>query len=492
MNKNIVNLSNLYFEFFLFILLIRIYNSFVAFPLEIITKENYIENNNIHSKIIENYYFRNIYTIIEIGTPPQKIPLFINPKETDYVINNFLFNDKNLNIKYNLSYNYFNENNSKTYKTDGCKEVVNDFDELETICLSNDTFILYKDVNLQQKINFDNFYFKLMKNEENDIPGQIGLGLFGKTFEQENNFLKILNNYNLIKQYYWYFDFDSWNNTNGKLIIGAFPHETCPEKYSEDDLIYSNIYIDSVERDYKFDFDKIYIINSMNNSNNINLFFKKIEFVFDMDLIIGTTELEMNLIDYIFKNFNINKNYFNETFRATKYSSFRFYYFSLELKDILYELISVIKIFSNELNYTFEVTKDELFTIKDNYIYLNILFPILMQKQQTYFIIGKVITLKYPFIFNSDLKQLGLYKKINNKRKTSQNSNNNKIIIIIVIIVVSIILVIIGIIIGKIINRSNRKKRANELVDDYEYVSEDKIQQNTEKNENINYLGINE
>ena len=484
-NKNIVNLSKFYFEYFLFILLISIYNSFVVFPLEI-TKGNYIENNNTHSKIIENYYFRNIYTIIEIGTPPQKIPLFINSKETDYVINNFLCNDQNLD----LSYNYFNENNSKTYKTEGCKEAVNIFDEIETICLSNDTFILYKDVNLQQKINFDNFYFKLMKNEENDIPGQIGLGLFGKTF-QENNFLKILNNYNLIKQYYWYFDFDSWNNTNGKLIIGALPHEISPEKYSEDDLIYSNIYIDSSERDWKFDFDKIYIINNMNNSNNINLFFKQIEFVFDMDLIIGTTELESNLIYYIFNNFNINKNYFNETFRANKYSSFRFYYFSLELKDILYELISGIKIFSSELNYTFEVTKDELFTIKDNYIYLNILFPILIQKQQTYFIIGKVITLKYPFIFNSDLKQLGLYRKINDKRKTSQNSNN-QIIIIIVIIVASIILVIIGIIIGKKINGSNRKKRANELTDDYEYVSEDKIQQNSEKNENTNYLGINE
>lgn len=48
------------------------------------------------------------------------------------------------------------------------------------------------------------------------------------------------------------------------------------------------------------------------------------EYVLDMMLLllIVTTELEMNLIDYIFKNFNINKNYFNETFRATKYSSF--------------------------------------------------------------------------------------------------------------------------------------------------------------------------
>ena len=54
-----------------------------------------------------------------------------------------------------------------------------------------------------------------------------------------------------------------------------------------------------------------------------------------------------------------------------------------------------------------------------------------------------------------------------------------------IVIIISIILVILGIIIGKILYGISRKKRANELIDNYEYISDNII--NKDINKNIKY-----
>ena len=80
--------------------------------------------------------------------------------------------------------------------------------------------------------------------------------------------------------------------------------------------------------------------------------------------------------------------------------------------------------------------------------------------------LGKIFTLKHKFIFNQDNKVIGFYKKLKTEK------DYKLLIIIIIISVLSIILVIIGIIIGKILFKS-RKKRANELLDIYDYSSKE-------------------
>ena len=145
-----------------------------------------------------------------------------------------------------------------------------------------------------------------------------------------------------------------------------------------------------------------------------------------------------------------------------------------------------IKFFSNALNYTFEITKDELFIIKENYIYLKILFPI--TKQQDYFILGRSFTLKYPFVFNPDLKQIGFYKRIINKKK---NFNNWNLIKVIIIIIACILLIIIGIKIGKHLYGIKRKKRAMELDEEYEYNQSENTKINLIKDKNNDEESIN-
>ena len=444
----------------------------VILPVNVFNKENFTisnnENNISHSNIIKNYYFNSLYIDFEIGTPSQKVSLLINSHKQDYkIINSNTSNETN----YKKSYNIFNESKSSTYKTEGCKDIIGVLEDIETICKSNDTFIFYKDINNKNKINFNSLYFKLTKDIESDIPGEIGLGPFDSNLDEENNILKILKNNNVINTYFWYFDFEYWNDTKGKIIIGDLPHIISPNKYSEEPLMLSNIYIESSYiRNWKFEFDKIYI-------NKNYFFFKKVELVFDSDIIIGTEELESELGYTFFNNFTKNENFYNDTFKPydNLYTKYRFYYFDISLKETLYKLIPSIKLESKALNYTFEITNDELFIIKGNYIYLKIVFPI--TKMQEYFVLGRTFTLKYPFVFNPDLKQIGFYKKENNN---TINLNYWKLIKVVIIIIACILLVILGIKIGKHLYGVNKKTKVIELKEEYEY-NQSEIEKKDEK-----------
>ena len=278
---------------------------------------------------MKNHFFKEFYTILEIGTPIQNVFLFIRTKDQDYeIISKTSFNDKNINnlinYKYNLSnlyyfYDLFNEYNSKSFKLESCKENLGLSDDYETICKSNDSFLFYQDINMTQKIKYDNFNFKLVKETDNNIPGEIGLGLFDNHIKEENNFLKVLKKCNLINNYHWYFDLNSLKNTDNKLIIGSLPNENYPNKYSENDLFYINIDIDSYNyRNWKIEFDNIYI-------NDIYLSKKKTEFSFDSDLIIGTNELQKVLNEKFFNNLIFNKNCFIDTLNIYSYLGYKFY-----------------------------------------------------------------------------------------------------------------------------------------------------------------------
>ena len=101
---------------------------------------------------------------------------------------------------------------------------------------------------------------------------------------------------------------------------------------------------------------------------------------------------------------------------------------------------------------------------------------------------GKPFLKKYQFSFNPDNKQIFFYsKKDDNKGKTDDlnwklNLGTIAIIVVVTVIIVSIIFFLIFKFF--IYDKINKKKRANELDDDFEYV-----QKNDNRNENN--LGIN-
>ena len=466
----------------------------IILPIEILSSDNYIINSNSsHERIIKSFLYKNIFTILEIGSPIQKIPLIIDTKEHIFEITSYSPNNKNAyNYIYNLSsifnkYDFYKENSSSNFKTDGCHKSNGMFADHLYDCNSYDIINIKTD--FDKKIKIENFEFNMVKNKEENITGILGLGLFDNNGNINKSFLKILKNRNIIKNYNWYFYFNSWNDTKGELIIGSSPHEDFPDIYSKDNLEYTYIPISDFSfssMSYKIVINEI-CVNSINDKFDIKLFNANAELSFDINNIIAPKEFENELRKKFIKNFIINEQCFKDTINHNfYYNDLIYYYCDVNIKNILFDALPSIKFTSNDLNYTFEITKDELFKIEGDFIYINILFD----HGKNYWVFGKPISLKYPFIFNQDSKKIGLYRNFNKiiYKNITSGKYISKIIKIILVFILCIILIFVGFYLGKMFYQIKRKIRANELNDNYEYINEDKDK--NIKNNNDNNLSI--
>ena len=196
------------------------------------------------------------------------------------------------------------------------------------------------------------------------------------------------------------------------------------------------------------------------------------------------------------------KKCFYSNFSQNLYNNYNltFYYCNKSIKNILYEKIPYIKFASNELNYIFELTKEELFYEKGDYIYFMILFCEF--ESNTYWITGQIFTSKYNFVFDANKKQIGFYKNSKNKEdkndnkkeKRSKNKRNNILIIIIIGLCIILFFTFIWLFLGKKIYGHRRKIIANELTDEIDYnykINEDNNIKTNKDEENYNISGNN-
>lgn len=186
---------------------------------------------------------------------------------------------------------------------------------------------------------------------------------------------------------------------------------------------------------------------------------------------IGTKEFLESIKGKFLQKLIDEKRCFSGTFSQNIYSDsdLIFYYCDKSVKDTLYENLPGINFESKQLKYTFKLTKEELFYIKDDYIYFMVLF---MKSYYNNWVIGQMLTSKYHFVFNTDQRQIGFYEQVNIVDDSLINVNSNKVWIYLTFtaLLFTVIGIVIGIIIGiKYCGKKQRKKRANELLDNNEY-----------------------
>ena len=104
--------------------------------------------------------------------------------------------------------------------------------------------------------------------------------------------------------------------------------------------------------------------------------------------------------------------------------------------------------------------------VEYNQVFLKILFFI---EDSDTWLLGKAFSLKYQFVFNPDAKEIGMYNPDYVAEKPGRNMK--QFWLVVTIIILCIVFTILGIIIGKKIYGLKRKQKANELTDDFEYVS---------------------
>ena len=438
------------------------------------------EKNTIESLLS----FNSTYTVLEIGTPPQKVNFHftLNHHQISFTTNN---NDKICSPK-----NSFNPKKSSTFKGPFEIEKRKDFSDhkyIYTDNLKNPKGI--GDFSYDSEIEEFPFFSleKINYNNSNYLCGYIGLAIMQYIlWKRDEDIIKKIYE-NLDKYGIKRNDDFSFFNKEGKdyIIYGVRLHNQFPDMFKnikDIEYLHPSMRKNCYELFWEIAMKEVYYNDVYSNPDKFITF--EINPLFE--LIVGTNEFKNNIIKDYFKE------YFNNNICSIEeFPNYNFTVFScLENKFNINNIKKFPNIYLENigLHYTFELKGEELFTKINNKWYFEIVFP-MKDLNPVRWIIGRIFLRKYPVTFSPSSRLMGFYlnKEIKNEKEKKEQKiideiNKNKngnyftkdILGYIKIIIIALIFTIVGLIIGKKIF-AMRKKRANELMDDYYQYDNEKI-----------------
>ena len=277
----------------------------------------------------------------------------------------------------------------------------------------------------------------------------------------DTNLLLVLKSKKIIENYIYTLYYI--NDNEGFLLIGEYPHN----------LHLNNIL--SYEKFSEFKEENLFWINSEITKNDLHwtIFFDKIHFGSSelyQNKKLGKISIEKKYIISPSQYFNLFKKIYEK-----KCQNFFFDHVLMGFKcdlNIDKKLTPEIRFYNNDLNTTFILDYTDLFIDEDNYTYF-LVFSYVNNNSFSDWILGKPFLKKYLFLFNQDSRMIGFYKS---KEKIINNEGSDKFSLYLLLIILNILLVIIIITISVLFYKyyiKNKKNRANELEDTFEYISKD-------------------
>ena len=469
------------------ILSIKCESPYIYFPLK--SKDaTYIQTLKDISDIMKFIYLEPLISEIIIGTPEQKA--------------NFIF-------RTDCSYFYLTNKNHKVSKPDSTSELiqkkfgdfsyynpdksdsVNYFENIKNYTYAYDNQYTSKLIKEKIKIKDKECSLNITVAEKIELeePGAICLQILedkdkGLLFTP-SFIVSLKEQLNLINIYKWFIYYSEDNNNY--LVIGASPNEVKNPKtgnllYPEYDKEKNYGKINDIlgilnKREMKLKFDDIYLIDNNNDKTEIHFednknFFGKL--IPNIGFIVGTKDysnyVEKNIFEKYLNNNKCKKGKFNQRPDLTG-QEYEFYYCEESLYDTMKSLYNKIIFKHTALSENFELDFNDVFIKQNKYLIFLIIFS---THEHFYWSLGKPFMKKYQFEFDFENKYIGYYKiqkKENNNKNKENNENDNSlkyILISIGVIILAGILITLGIIIGKYYFKM-RKKRANELEDDFDY-----------------------
>ena len=473
---------------------------------------------------INDFFINNLSIDLTLGTPSQEVNSFLNQESSC-----FKFIDKD---KYNKTTNWINNNYYYKLKTFSPKKSMTFLLNKNDKAIAEDLF-LFKNENSQNITNGILIPFNIdFSSGEMEYVNELGLNSQLLIDNKDcPNFLKELKKNKLIKEemYSLIYKYEA----KGTLFIGDILYKIDEDKYNKNNFFNINAIQSKNGIKWNINFDRIYIYDKYMAGNN-TLSYKKnggkidlpnnkmVHLKIDQKITVGTTEYKKMIDDLYFNNLiNLDickrelvdynsKKYYVYSCTALKFATFESLYEDFTEPIYHYEHFPCLRFYSNNLNYTFELKHENLFQLKGDRYYFMIVFesePINNNNQE--WIIGEHFIKKHIFLFNVKTKKLWFYneKTFNlnfkeNEEDEDDDDNNNdndnelkgkenmvmkkdKNIIIFILIILVIFFLILSFYLG-IKLKERRKKKANELIDEYEYVSEKET-----RNKSINSINKN-
>ena len=140
-----------------------------------------------------------------------------------------------------------------------------------------------------------------------------------------------------------------------------------------------------------------------------------------------------------------------------------------------------------DYNFTFELTEKDLFEVRGDRKYFLIVFKV--NTNSHLWKLGRVFMQKYFLNFDYNSKTIGFYKYLYDKKEGTKF--NYKAMLWVIWIFLLILTGVGCFFLGKLVYDKTRKKRANELDDDYDYqINKEENEGNQGTGENGEKLGI--
>ena len=458
--------------FFYLLLLIKSCSCIVVFPFK--TIENKFNNIDSNSKeynsthFLNEYYDKLLYTKIKIGEPPQEVNTIISFNDCNFKIGKakrcVYISDYLSQYNRNLSntFNYTNYYTSQMSEFLGYKG-----------CSAEDTIYAYTDLNLSNFSKFSQIGFYLGSDANDSLCGVIGFRMdnFATFCRESNNIIKSFKSLDIISNYQWILNYTSENE--GMLILGGNLSELITN-FDERKLYSTYSSMGGASFPWMVKISKIEC-----GENNYTINFMEINGEFDNDcsLIIGSH----SYMNYVENNF-FNK-YKNICFRnLINYGTNNYNYYVFECdkqkfgKNDINNFTSLSFRFRNSEN-KFTFMGKDLFMETNYKFFFRIIFSFSWKDS---WIFGKPFFKKFPTSIDYEKKIIYIYNNneiegnevepdnnIDDKDKNLVSRKNIFLMILLIIVLVSIFSVLFYFI-GKNMNKL-RKRKANELEDDYMY-----------------------
>ena len=298
----------------------------------------------------------------------------------------------------------------------------------------------------------------------------------GYYIEEKTNLIEQLKAKDFISSYTFSIKYDNKNEEKGKIIIGGYPHEFDKRHFQKKYFIYDSIKITFNNYLWHYDFkDIIY------NGEKLP-WGKNVEFSLNFGFILSTCNYKDYFDKVFFKNSTFSK-FCEEEIVGEYFVKYCDEKVIKYFKPIQFYL-SNIYLESDQKNYI-EFNYSDLFVKangNDNKYYFQIIFIDNSYK----WIFGRPLFKKYQTVFDQDAKIIGFYTEQGEYQEDikKEDKNNNFSIVWILISILFIlfaIIILIGLLFYQYSNK-NRKKKANELEDNYDYTTEkednERIQEN--------------
>lgn len=300
----------------------------------------------------------------------------------------------------------------------------------------------------------------------------------GYLVEEKTNLITQLKSQHYISSYAFMVKYDNKSEEKGQIIIGGLPHQYDPRHYSEQYFIYHRTIIGNGYGNWGINFQDITYNGESFNS------IKSAEFSLDFGFILSTGTYK-DLLDKLF----FKKEEYAIYCKEEKIDS---YFVKYCQEKVIKDFQNISFVLSNEYN-SYNISNRLIFDYKDLFIKApgdNNLYYFQIVFQEGFFKwwLGRPLFKKYPAVFDQDKHIFGFYLETgeydynddNNSKNENETENKNQVpnegkgglsLAWIMVIILSICLVILAIVIYKLLPYIKRKKKANELDEDYEYTT---------------------